>query len=191
MLAILFGFFLGISLAAPPGPMNALIAREAAVRWTRGVRIGMGAPVADVVWLAVMFFGLGALFAGEAVLQGAASLGAVVMAVFSYQTWEQRDPRAAERPATFWAGFLAAMTNPFQAAWWLSGGYVFVQSQGVAAIPGFLVGIFGWVITFSWLVGHGASRWHWFIPAIRWFSTMLLAGFSIVLAAVAMGIVSL
>lgn len=191
LLAAAFGFTLGLSLAAPPGPMNALIAKEASARgWVAGVRVGTGAPVADVLWLLVMVFGLGALFAGES-LRVAAIFGACVMAFFAIGTWQERDPEVADRPATFGAGFIAALTNPYQAAWWLSGGFVFVKSQGLAGVPGFLLGIFGWVMVFSWAVAHGAQRWPWFAPAIRVASAGLLAVFAVLLGAVAIGRVAL
>ncbi len=186
LVAFIFGLGLGLSLAAPPGPMNALIAKEAANRgWWAGVRVGTGAPVADVVWLLVMAFGVGALVDDPLVLRAAAGIGAVLMAYFAFGAWRERTPQAAERPSTFLAGFAAALTNPYQAAWWLSGGFVFVQSQGLAGIPGFLMGIFGWVVVFAWLVAHGASRWTWFAQWIRWLTTALLAVFAVALALVA------
>lgn len=187
-----FGFMLGLSLAAPPGPMNALIAKEATRHgWAQGVKAGVGAPVADVIWLVAMYVGLGALFTSDAVLQVAAAMGAVVMTVFAYQSWEARAPQAADRPATFPVFLLAALTNPYQAAWWLSGGFVFVRSQGWAGIPGFLLGIFGWVVLIAFLMAHGAGRWTWFAPAIRWASTLLLGFFAILLAGVATELVAL
>ena len=189
--ALAFGFTLGLSLAAPPGPMNALIARESAHRgWGAGLRIGLGAPVADVLWLAVMYFGLGRIFDAPGLLRGAAAVGALIMAYFAYDTYRARHPEAADWPATFTAGFAAALTNPYQAAWWLSGGFVFVQSQGLAGVPGFLLGIFGWVVLFAWLVAHGAGRWHWFAPVVRLASAALLAVFSVLLAGVAFGVLS-
>lgn len=192
MLALLFGFVLGLSLAAPPGPMNALIAKEASRRgWSAGIRVGVGAPVADVLWLLAMYLGVGLLFEGDSALRIAALFGGLVMGFFALTTWQERDPHAPERPATFLAGFVAALTNPYQAAWWLSGGYVFVQSQGLAAIPGFLLGIFGWVVLFAFLVAHGAQRWTWFASGVRVLSSALLAGFSVLLVLFAMGRVAL
>lgn len=192
MLAFVLGLALGISLAAPPGPMNALIAREASRHGAlSGIRIGMGAPVADVLWLVVLLFGLGPLLTADAFLQGAAVFGAAIMAHFAYDTWTTDTRKVAARPATFSAGFLAALTNPYQAAWWLSGGFLFLQSQGLVGIAGLVLGIFGWVVAFSWLVAHGAGRWSWFTPAIRWLSTALLLTFAFVLAAVALGIIDL
>lgn len=190
-IAFLLGLGLGLSLAAPPGPMNALIAREASHRgaWS-GIRIGMGAPAADVVWLVVLLFGLGRVLGGPAILRTAAGLGALLMMHFAYDTWTADARRAGKRPPTFAAGFAAALTNPYQAAWWLSGGYVFLESQGATGVAGLLVGIFGWVLVFSWLVAHGAQRWRWFVPAVRFASTFLLLAFSLLLAGVAIGALS-
>ncbi len=187
MLAFLLGLGLGLSLAAPPGPMNALIAREASARgWLQGIRLGMGAPVADVLWLVVLLFGLGRLLDGPGVLRVAGGLGALLMFFFAYDTWTVQAKAPKARP-TFLAGFGAALINPFQAAWWLSGGFLFLKTQGVIGVAGLITGIFGWVVAFSWLVAHGAQRWHWFAPAIRWISTHMLLFFAMVLALIGIG----
>ncbi len=189
MLAFFLGLGLGLSLAAPPGPMNALIAREASQRgWMQGMRLGMGAPVADVLWLVVLLFGLGRVLDGPGVLQGAAAIGALLMLFFAYDTWTAHAKPSKTRP-TFLAGFMAALTNPYQAAWWLSGGFIFLKTQGVIGVVGLILGIFGWVVLFSWLVAHGAQRWHWFSPAIRWISTHMLLFFGLLLAMIGVGVV--
>ncbi len=191
MLAFVLGLALGLSLAAPPGPMNALIAKESAQHGCgSGVRVGMGAPVADVIWLVVLLFGIGQFLEGEGVLRGAAALGGPLMMYFAYDTWTADARQVAERRPTFTAGLLAALTNPYQAAWWLSGGFVFLQSQGVIGVAGLITGIFGWVLAFAWLVAHGAQRWAWFTPAVRFLSTHLLLAAGLLLAGVALGAVA-
>lgn len=188
MLALLLGVALGLSLAAPPGPMNALIAKESSRHgWGAGLRLGLGAPVADVIWLVVLLFGLGRVLDGPGFLRIAAGLGAVLMMYFAFDTWTGDGSVVADRRPTFLAGLGAALTNPYQAAWWLSGGFALVQGQGMLFVAGLLSGIFGWVVVFSWLVAHGAQRWGWFTQAIRIASTYLLLGFSLLLAFVAMG----
>lgn len=191
MLAFVLGIALGLSLAAPPGPMNALIAKESAKHgWSSGVRIGMGAPVADVIWLVVLLFGIGRFLDGEGVLRGAAALGGPLMMYFAYDTWTADARATPDRRPTFSAGLAAALTNPYQAAWWLSGGFVFLQSQGIIGVAGLITGIFGWVLVFAWLVAHGAQRWNWFTPVIRFASTHLLLAASLLLAAIALGILA-
>jgi threonine/homoserine/homoserine lactone efflux protein len=192
MLAFVLGLGLGLSLAAPPGPMNALIAREASQRgWLSGMRLGMGAPVADVLWLVVLLFGLGKILQGPVVLQGAAGAGSLLMLYFAFDTWTADARAPTNRPPTFLAGFVAALLNPYQGAWWLSGGFVFLNSQGVIGVLGLILGIFGWVVAFSWLVANGAQKWHWFTPAIRFVSTFVLLAFAMLLAGIGLGIMQL
>ncbi len=191
IVAVLLGLGLGLSLAAPPGPMNALIARESSRHgaWA-GIRVGMGAPVADVIYLAVLLFGLGDLLDRPVVIRSAAALGALLMAYFAIQTWNGRaGAKASDQPATFVAGLAAALTNPYQVAWWLSGGFVFLQVQGLPGVGGLVAGIFGWVVVFSFLMAHGASRWKWFAPVVAMVSAALLAVFSGLLALVALGLI--
>lgn len=193
LLPVLLGVVLGLSLAAPPGPMNALIARESGRHGaTAGIRVGLGAPVADVVFLVALLYGLRPILDDPAWIRGAAAAGALIMFAFAYDTWfpgRDAEEDTGGRPATFWAGFAAALTNPYQVAWWLSGGFVFLEAQGGWGIVGLLVGIFGWVLAFSWLVAHGAQRWSWFSEAVRIGSASLLSLFSVLLLGVAYGLI--
>jgi threonine/homoserine/homoserine lactone efflux protein len=211
LVAAALGFGLGLSLAAPPGPMNAIIAREAARHGAgAGIRVGLGAPVADLLFLALLVFGAAPLIAGAGVVRIAAAAGAGLMFFFAYTTWfpadaaaprppdaelrpldaRPRRPNAAPRPVSFAAGFFTALTNPYQIAWWLSGGYVFLAAQGPFGIAGLAIGIFAWVLAFAWLVAHGAQRWPWFAPTVRVASALLLFAFSVLLAAAALGAVA-
>lgn len=195
--AAALGVALGLSLAAPPGPMNAIIARQSSRHGiAAGIRVGLGAPVADLLFLVALVFGAAPLLAGEGLLRGAAAAGAALMFFFAYTAWFPGTPAAdayaarGARPASFAAGFVTALTNPYQIAWWLSGGYVFLQAQGPWGIVGLAVGIFAWVVVFAWLVAHGARRWSWFDGAVRVASALLLFLFSAVLVGVALGLVT-
>ncbi|MGB0653390.1 MAG: LysE family transporter [Thermoplasmatota archaeon] len=192
--SLLLGLGLGLSLAAPPGPMNALIARESSRHGAAaGIRAGVAAPVADTIYLALLGLGIGRLLSEPAWVRGAALGGAFLMAYFSYGTWNTpaRPPpeSAAAQPATFWAALGMALANPYQIAWWLSGGFVFLQREGWWGIAGLLCGIFGWVVVFSWLVAHGATRWTWFAPAVKVVSALMLAFFAVLLLLVALALI--
>ncbi len=190
-LALVAGIGLGLSLAAPPGALNALIAREAGRHgFLPAVKTGLGAPVADTVFLVILVLGLDRVLEVPGLVRVAAGAGAVLMAYFAVTTWRSPDEAAEEGlpRATFAAAFAMAMTNPFQIGWWLSGGYVFLQNQGLWGMAGLLVGIFGWVVGFSWLVANGAQRWAWFKPLVRLSSAVLLGGFSLLLLLVAAGV---
>src|SRR2546422_7021558 len=52
--AILAGAGIGLSLAAPPGPVNAIIASQTVTRsWRAGFLVGVGATTADTIFLRV------------------------------------------------------------------------------------------------------------------------------------------
>src|SRR5437879_11216651 len=51
---VLAGMGIGLSLAAPPGPVNAVIASHAVTRsWRAGFLVGVGATTADTIFLAI------------------------------------------------------------------------------------------------------------------------------------------
>ncbi len=174
--------------------MNALIAREASHHGARaGIRMGLAAPVADTVYLAVLLVGAQFILPSGGALRAIAAVGALVLAYFAVDTWRSKVKQESGQlqPVPFRAAFVAAMTNPYQIAWWLTGGFVFLQAQGLWGILGLMVGIFGWVLAFSWLMAHGGRKWSWFVPTVRILSTTLLAAFAAMLVAIAAGWLSL
>jgi threonine/homoserine/homoserine lactone efflux protein len=181
------GLALGLSLAGPPGPVNALIAREATRHgWWAGLRAGLAAPLLDTLYMVVVLLGVARLVDLQAVGPFLAAAGAAMMAFLAWSTVRMRDAPAP--PVSIAAAVVVTATNPFQYAWWLSAGLAFMTRQGAWGIAGFLMAIFGWVLVFSLLVARGASRWPWFAPVVTLASADLLFGFALQLAAVAAGL---
>ncbi len=52
-LVTVFGLALGLSLAAPPGPVNSVIASESLRSKIHGVSVGLGAMTADFVFFSI------------------------------------------------------------------------------------------------------------------------------------------
>jgi threonine/homoserine/homoserine lactone efflux protein len=172
--AIALGFGLGLSLAAPPGPVNALIARESALGGARaGIRAGLPAPIVDTAYMLLVLFGVARLVDLEALTPWLATIGAVLMFWLAAQV-----ARVAEGGGKTLTGaaavWLVTLSNPFQYAWWLSAGAGDLVQLGAFGIAGFLFAIFGWVFAFSNLVAHGALRWGWFPSAVTLLSADLL-----------------
>jgi threonine/homoserine/homoserine lactone efflux protein len=180
MLPLLYGLGLGLSLAGPPGPVNALIARESSLHGPlAGIRAGLPAPIVDTAYLSIVLLGASAfdLRAAQAPL---ALVGAVVLAYLAAAT--VRPAAQGRRLSGPWAVWLVTLTNPFQYAWWLSAGAAFLLHEGPWGIAGFLVAIFGWVAVFSHLVHRGATKWPWFTPALEVVSANLLVAYAARLA---------
>ncbi len=81
--SLLAGGVFGLALAAPPGPMNAVIAEESVRNgWWAGVRTGAGAMTADVAFFVLALVGV----VRDAPLLGAVMIaaGGVLMLYFAY-----------------------------------------------------------------------------------------------------------
>ncbi|MEA3137167.1 MAG: hypothetical protein QOJ26_172 [Thermoplasmata archaeon] len=179
--SVALGFGLGLSLAIPPGPVNALIAREASRHGALGgIRAGLPAPTLDTVYMLLVVFGLPRLVDLDAAKPWLASVGAVLMLYLAWDTARVR-PLAKAAPAKAVALWAVTLSNPFQYAWWLSAGATFLGEQGVWGAVGFVVAVFGWVFLLSNLVAHGAQRWPWFTPAMSLLSADLLLVFALLL----------
>ena len=80
------GVVFGLALAAPPGPMNAIIAEESVLRgWTAGFKAGLGAMTADGIFFVMALAGVVAFVQRLPRVRNAMFLvGGVLMLYFAY-----------------------------------------------------------------------------------------------------------
>ncbi|MFW6321880.1 MAG: LysE family translocator [Halohasta sp.] len=125
------GVVFGVSLAAPPGPMNAIIAEESVLRgWTAGVRAGFGALLADAIFFVLTLGGVTAVVQEYALLSELLYLlGGGLMLFFAVDAATSAraeagfvDGEAAAGATGFQKAFVLALTNPYQIAFWLTVG---------------------------------------------------------------------
>ena len=133
---LLTGFLLGWSVAWPPGPINAEIARRCLARgfWA-GFSLLLGACSGDALWAVVVSLGMGVVLTGTTIrfVMGITSIVLLLAlaGVFFMGAWASiraKEPAAAEAaPARFdgrRAGFLLgagmARTSPWNVAFWLA-----------------------------------------------------------------------
>ena len=127
------GIVFGVALAAPPGPMNAIIAEESVLRgWIAGFKAGLGAMTADGIFFVLALLGVVTFVERfplvRAVMIG---LGGVLMLYFAYGAatdvrssftagggaTDAEDPRVG---TGFRKAFVLALTNPYQILFWLT-----------------------------------------------------------------------
>jgi threonine/homoserine/homoserine lactone efflux protein len=141
------GAAFGIALAAPPGPMNAIIAEESVLRgWFAGFKAGVGAMSADAIFLVLAALGVVGFVERFPVVRAAmVGVGGVLMLYFAYdavtdlQSSFRGEVDADQQPdgdddtevgaggdpggATgFRKAFVLALTNPYQILFWLTVG---------------------------------------------------------------------
>ncbi|ELY60290.1 lysine exporter protein LysE/YggA [Natronococcus amylolyticus DSM 10524] len=126
----LAGVLFGIALAAPPGPMNAIIAEESVVRgWSAGFWAGLGAMLADVLFFVLTLAGVVAVIDRYPLVRPVLYLlGGLLMCYFAVGAI--REARAATSftdgghatSTGFRKTFALSLTNPYQIGFWLTAG---------------------------------------------------------------------
>lgn len=127
------GVVFGLALAAPPGPMNAVIAEESVLRGRfAGFRAGLGAATADAIFFVLAYLGVVGVVRSLPLLRGLmVAVGGVLMLYFAIGA--VRGARASFRPPSgdepsteagngFRKALALALTNPFQVLFWLTVG---------------------------------------------------------------------
>ena len=203
---LLAGVVFGFALAAPPGPMNAIIAEESVLRgWTAGFKTGLGAMSADVLFFLLALAGLVTFVRGFPLLQDVLFLvGGLLMLYFAYGAIRSasRTLRAQEKTDSrgFSKAFLLSLTNPYQILFWLTvgvglltpgsidvlayasdslSGLLVVETGHPALIIGLFAGIACWIIGFPAALSAAESRTKTFAPAVAYVSAIVLAGFGV------------
>ncbi|WP_073307050.1 LysE family transporter [Halobaculum gomorrense] len=122
----------GLALAAPPGPMNAVIAEESVLRgWTAGVRAGLGAATADAIFFVLSLIGVVGFLNDAPLVKGLmVGVGGVLMLYYAYGSVREihgsfLDIDADvidEESAGFRKALALALANPYQVLFWLTVG---------------------------------------------------------------------
>jgi len=183
---ILAGVGIGLSLAAPPGPVNAIIASHTVTRsWRAGLLVGLGATTADTIFLAVAILARSALAGIGPYVPFIALLGAVVMAYFAWtaarswrRTEEILESKPEEHAKSYGTGLSVNLTSPYPILWWLTAGLVLINQLGPTVLIGFFAGLVLWITAFPLALReaqrHIARAYH----AVLLFSIVCLLAFA-------------
>ncbi len=207
--SLVAGIAFGLALAAPPGPMNAVIAEESVLRgWGAGFRAGLGAATADACFFVLAVVGAVAFVRRSALVTGLmVGVGGILMLYFAYGAVDGAreqftDVEAAldESSRGFRKAFVLALTNPYQIVFWLTVGVGLLEpgtldaleplSAGLAGLlvvetgsPALLVGLFAgigvWITGFPAALVGARRRMDRLAPAVAGISAVVLAGFGV------------
>ncbi len=165
---------LGLTLAAPIGPVNVeIIKRGLASGFREAVLTGAGAMCADATYLTLIFFGLTAFLNNEPLKIGLGVIGSFILiylGVMSVRDFFRKTPagggdrrRIFKQP--FVAGFALAISSPMTIVWWTGVFGALMASQGPfkTSLSAFLsclsilLGCFLWVF-FLAVALHGGKK---------------------------------
>ena len=189
------GLILGLSIAAPVGPMALLCLRTTlAYGFAPGLMGGLGVAAGDAFYASIAAFGLQAaavLLTGQSLWLGL--LGGLYLVWFGVATMRQPLPQTAAGEGarqglrTFVTTFLLTLANPptvmIFAAMFASLGLVEAQAgtaTALAVVAGVTLGSAGWWVLFAAVVDRMRGRLHG--PLFLWvnrISGAALAGFGL------------
>jgi len=205
LFSVFVGALLALSLVAPPGPMNAVIAEESVVRgWFSGFRAGMGAFSSDAVFCVLAFSGAATLATSSEVRAAMALAGGVLMLYLAYLS--VREARAettvVEDSRGFLKAFVLGLTNPYQIGWWLTAGVALVHpapvevlgstfvAGGVEVFIGFFGGILLWITVFPAALVRAEARLESLERWVGYASAAVLVAFGFVFVYYAVTLIS-
>lgn len=201
-----FGVLFGLALAAPPGPMNAIIAEESVLRgWLAGFKAGFGALTADFCFFLLALVGavtiIDAMPRLRAVMVG---IGGVLMFYFAYDAVRETAfvaEDAVDDGKGFWKALVLALTNPYQIVFWLTvgvgllrpgtvdvfahvplasdtlTGLLVITTGSPAILIGLFLGILCWIVLFPASLIFAGHRIDRFAPAVAYLSAAVLVAF--------------
>lgn len=175
------GFLLGLLLAAPPGPVMAIMATEASRgRAGASLRTAFGAMTADAVWLAVAGLGFVAFLDARPRLIGALGLaGAALLLWMAWGTWRAARVgiQHSEIRGGYKLGFVTILTSPFSLAYWLANGALLLDRFGAWGIAGLFAGLIAYTVAFTYGVVWLGRRVERLAEMVAYVSVVALAAF--------------
>ncbi|MFB6125619.1 MAG: LysE family translocator [Halanaeroarchaeum sp.] len=195
-LSVVAGLLLGLSLAAPPGPMNAVIAEESVNRsWRAGFAAGLGAMSADATFFVLALAGLVAFVQRMPTLRGVmVGVGGLLMVYFAYGAVRNAGSFSDSENSDaqgFWKAFALALTNPYQITWWLTAGVGLLNpgtieafgvslsaGNGALTVGGFFLGILLWITGFPAALRAAGERVDALGTGVAYASAVVLVWFA-------------
>ena len=184
--SIIAGVALGLSLAVPPGPVNAAIAAESVKRsYVGGILIGLGAMTADLTYLLLTVIGVTVLLTGSGARAAISVIGGLILIYFAIATLRsfRAAPGGADARAgnPYLMGLAMGLTNPLGILWWVTAGAAFVALFNVLGVIGFLLGLFVWVSSFSFFMHYSRQKVGLVYPAVIVASGLMMLFFGVLL----------
>ncbi len=184
MLALLgSGFLLGWSVAWPPGPINAEVARRClSGGFWAGFGVILGACSGDAAWALLVALGIGTVFTTPTaqLVLGVISLALLAMLAVTFlrrarAAWLGQGTAPVERfesgKASFLLGLTMALTSPWNVTFWLAAiGRPGMNAIGLAGlltvVVAVMAGAAAWGVVWCAVVlftrsraGDGSARW--------------------------------
>lgn len=193
--AALAGGLLGLSLAAPPGPVTAIMANAALRGRVREAMLtAFGAMCADFTWLSLAI--LGAIAYLDRHPRAVGLLGLAGAALLLWMAWgtfkaAREGLHESHTPGSWKLGFMTVLTSPYSMAWWLANGVLLYSTWGLPGILGMFVSLVLYTVAFCYAFRWLGARTARAVVAVAYVSVGVLAGFGLYVGFTALKLLNL
>ncbi|MCW1361108.1 LysE family transporter [Campylobacter sp. US33a] len=160
--SLLNGIILGLGVCVPFGPVNILILTYALTSFKNAFSVGLGAMLADVIYLLLLNFGILKFLNNEFFLKILAVFGFCFLSYIAFLTLKAKAKNLELRGKSvkenigksFFKGLMLNITNPYIIGFWLSVATLSASNAYPLAMAfGLIFIIFIWVFSLSFFVG--------------------------------------
>ncbi len=176
MISILLGIILGLSMAAPPGPVNAIILNESLKSKIHGSSVGLGAMTADVIFYFISYNFRN--FIPKDFLKVVYLAGGILLIIISTLIIKSKSTINTSPGGNYITGLIMGLTNPYQITWWLTIGIFMLENLGIFSIIGFFIGIVIWITIFPSISNKYVKEYSKYVKILS-FIIILAFGFYI------------
>jgi len=180
------GLVLGLSLAAPPGPVMAIMATASAQgRPRESIVTAMGAIVGDAIWLLLVFAGfLTVLRSYPRVIGALGILGGAMLLWMAWQGFRSARRGIADSPlkGSFRVGLSTVLASPYSFAWWMASGPIVISTLKVPGVVGLFLSLVAYTVTFSYALSWLGARVKHAALAVAYIGVVMLALFGVTFA---------
>lgn len=157
------GLMLGYGVALPIGPLMILIIQYSLRGFKYGISLGLGAMSADLIFFALLSFGVLKFAQNGLILKILGGFGACFLLYLAYAIFKSADKIRVSSSASskenvlksFIKGFLLNGINPFVLIFWLSvSSFVATTKSASLAMLGVVIGIFSTIFAVALSVSH-------------------------------------
>jgi len=172
-----------MTIAAPPGPVNATAAQQATRSWLSSWLVLLGATTADGIFFILTYYGLTAIIVSDEAKEALFLVGGALVLCLAFVTLRNaRRPLESRRKRTgypYLLGLGIGISNPFQLAWWVTVGIGMISTFGLSIVIGFFSGIVAWTLLFATLLHASITRYERAYTVVVYASGVILAGFGV------------
>lgn len=161
---IVIGFVLGVTMAAPPGPVMTVIMRKSLVDIKSGFLVGMGAMTADVILLLLLlllksYVNLKTYDPIIFILGGFYFIYLALDILLEFLHRERNNTTKIVSDYSYFKGLTTGLLNPMQIGWWLTAGLSIVESYGITPFYFFYIGIMVYIYFLSLIIYKSHAKY--------------------------------